>query len=546
MASSSRRLTNSDPSETSSTTTSAEIAQDIIEDVSVDDDDSTSNPKKNNKDDGQTNADDDDGEHSKLTEFHAKNYFNSTMGGKDLRALFAMAIGCNSMDLPDHKEPPFSRSKIYHSDIKPDSATLKLEVTRRWKAYKTSCRQPRPANWKMEKAVEYLMNNPIPPAEVLDRHWLKTELEEWKGIQEMINESQQHSADKVIHRTWSNDIPYLRLYHTLVDDNIRRAFGEAYAVKTREELDRRNSGLYKSFYEKAAEKFNDKDWIPHSIVFPDLHEDFEKSKPLPLNVAPITAEQFKKKLTDNRYKMVKVIADWERSGSGRGMVKNLQSSTSNDDEDTSDDNDGRKQTEMEVYEFWDGDDRKSYLRERPSHVLYLWQLSYTYKILNTVRQQLCSDSTMDGSCAPDVRQVRKRKSSPESNDPSVITNRLSDNIQQIANSINGLVGVAKQSQHMQERQMLYARRKELEDTIKDLEGSAMELEIKSLDETGIKKELLEKAVLKKKNDILAKQKELGETIHSIRCNTEGTPSAVNSSMPRFVNLAWNSDEENDN
>ena len=45
------------------------------------------------------------------------------------------------------------------------------------------------------------MNNPIPPSEVLDRSWLKTELEEWKGIQEMINKSQQHSADKVIHRT---------------------------------------------------------------------------------------------------------------------------------------------------------------------------------------------------------------------------------------------------------------------------------------------------------------------------------------------------------
>ena len=80
----------------------------------------------------------------------------------------------------------------------------------------------------------------------------------------------------------------------MVDDNIRHAFGEAYAVKTREKLDGRNSGLYKSFYEKAAEKFNDKEWIPNSLVFSDLHEDFEKSKPLPLNVAPITAEQFKK------------------------------------------------------------------------------------------------------------------------------------------------------------------------------------------------------------------------------------------------------------
>ena len=95
----------------------------------------------------------------------------------------------------------------------------------------------------------------------------------------MINESQQHDEDKVLHQTWSNDIPYLQLYHTLVDDNIRRAFGEAYAVKTRAEFDGRNSGLYKSFYKKAAEKFNDKEWIPNSLVFSNLHEDSRNQNP---------------------------------------------------------------------------------------------------------------------------------------------------------------------------------------------------------------------------------------------------------------------------
>ena len=94
--------------------------------------------------------------------------------------------------------------------------------------------------------------------------------------------------------------------------------------------------------------------------------------------------------------------------------------------------------------------------------------------------------------------------------------------------------------------MLYACRKELEDTIKDLEGSAMELEIKSLDETGTKKKFLENAVLKKKKDLCAKQKELAETIQSIRSNKEGTPSAKKNSMPPFVNLAWDSDDNIDN
>ena len=38
--------------------------------------------------------------------------------------------------------------------------------------------------------------------------------------------------------------------------------------------------------------------------------------------------------------------------------------------DDSDDTEGNT-TEARVYEFIDGDDRKSFLRERPPHVLYL-------------------------------------------------------------------------------------------------------------------------------------------------------------------------------
>ena len=145
----------------------------------------------------------------KLTEHHAKNYFNSTMGGKDLRVLFAMAIGCHSQDIPDHKEPPFSHSKVYHSEVKPDVSTLKLEVTQCWKAHKTSGRQPRPSNRKIDKCIEYLMENPIPTTEIHNLDWLESKLKEWKGIQEMVNESQQRKDDHILHHTWSTDILYL-------------------------------------------------------------------------------------------------------------------------------------------------------------------------------------------------------------------------------------------------------------------------------------------------------------------------------------------------
>ena len=155
------------------------------------------------------------------------------MGGKDLQLLFAMAIGCNSCELPDHNDPPFSKSKAYHSEVKPDAATLKLEVTQQYQAYICKGCQPCPSNWKIDKCLEYLMSNPIPTSEKRDLDFLQSELEEWKGIQRMVNDSHKREDDRILHQSWSCDIPYLRLYHTLVEDHIRCAFRKAYHAMPR-------------------------------------------------------------------------------------------------------------------------------------------------------------------------------------------------------------------------------------------------------------------------------------------------------------------------
>ena len=52
--------------------------------------------------------------------------------------------------------------------------------------------------------------------------------------------------------------------------------------------------------------------------------------------------------------MVKVIVDWERSGSGHGMINNLVNEG---------DENERSMSEARVYEFIDGDDQKSFLCE---------------------------------------------------------------------------------------------------------------------------------------------------------------------------------------
>ena len=224
--------------------------------------------------------------------------------------------------------------------------------------------------------------------------------------------------------------------------------------------------------------------------------------------------------------MVKVIADWEHSGSRRGMINNVV--------DDGDDNEGNT-TEARVYEFIDGDDRKSFLCERPPHVLYLLHIAYTYDILHTVHQQLQNDCISEGSHAPSVASI-KRKKSPESNDASVTTTNLSDTIQQIADSINGLVRVVKQTQTNQQVDFLHRRHKELEDTIGVLDSACVDLELKILDETGKRRLVYKKAMSENMQELDSKKEELDDNKCKLKkVIEETTPQKCN--MPCFVNMA---------
>ena len=144
--------------------------------------------------------------------------------------------------------------------------------------------------------------------------------------------------------------------------------------------------------------------------------------------------------------MVKLITDWEMSGTGAGMVDNHV-------DDNDDDNEG----EPTEYAFIDGDDQKSFLRERPPHILYLWHLTHKYGILRKVRQQLVGCSSVDGPHAPDVgTTLKKRRQLLGSIDQSISgSGRIMKNMEQIADSINGLVDVPQQSHEMQQINMLY-------------------------------------------------------------------------------------------
>ena len=120
----------------------------------------------------------------------------------------------------------------------------------------------------------------------------------------------------------------------MINDKLCAELTKAFTVKTRQELDGCNSGIYKSYYDLAAEKFNDSNWVSSSFLLLERHDDYAESKMLVL-------QNCSKKLADEQYKMVKVIANWEKSGSGHGQAVEV-------------DND---------YKFIEGDDRRAFLRE---------------------------------------------------------------------------------------------------------------------------------------------------------------------------------------
>ena len=100
-------------------------------------------------------------ESPKLQKYGCHPYFNSNMGSHDLRVLFAMSLGTT---LPTYDVPPFSITKGYHKEIKPDAGMLQMEVQHRYDAY-GSCingKAPCPKNWSKMKCMEFLNEFPSP------------------------------------------------------------------------------------------------------------------------------------------------------------------------------------------------------------------------------------------------------------------------------------------------------------------------------------------------------------------------------------------------
>ena len=102
------------------------------------------------------------------------------------------------------------------------------------------------------------------------------------------------------------------------------AMKNEYNILSRSELDARNSSSRpKSLNEILANKMNDDNYNPKSRVLPDLHYTFLESRDLSKKKcmsANVTPDQVKSKRADIRVKLMKAVADFEKSGNGEGNL----------------------------------------------------------------------------------------------------------------------------------------------------------------------------------------------------------------------------------
>jgi hypothetical protein len=305
------------------------------------------------------------------------------------QVVIAMTIGHSSFarskggGWPDFDSGLWKDYSKWYSTLNVTVEYLKNEVSRRYSDYfkkDKSMLQPKPNAWKKAKVYEWLIQHPIPinlqekELEFVDKQVAKLEV----FIESEISKADRLNNDSIQQWSYKNPVNWLRLYHAVIDDNVKESLAREMQVMTRLELDGRQAGRGTTFFQRLANKFNDVDWIPSSIVMPHVHEDFSESVELPLQCKFITADECRQRFVKARSKLHIMQKHWLMSGSGRGMV------------------DG-KSSEEEIYNFIDGDDRQQFVVDNWTHVLYLWQIGYDHQILNDISQTLHDSVTAEGN-----------------------------------------------------------------------------------------------------------------------------------------------------
>jgi hypothetical protein len=231
--------------------------------------------------------------------------------GNSVQYLLVMSIGLTNKkgrELADFDDDPIYKAYLQKS-LQPRVPLMKAEMRRRavqsglTKFRKNSVLKP-------EAIMQWLKENPVKnPADVT--FLIRTEDELYKTLTAAAAEAEEANREKLVNSNWVGNLPWLRLYCSMVHDDAMKLLPAKDLTYRRDELDAgANSNLRPMTYEAVvARVYNDPDIVFYTDINPELHVSYDESIELHFHSMPggeIDGEDVKKKIGDARAKLMQV------------------------------------------------------------------------------------------------------------------------------------------------------------------------------------------------------------------------------------------------
>ena len=382
--------------------------------------------------------------HNRLYKMSCENYYLQHQRCKKI--LLSMCIGMtkhNQTFLIEKQEVCVKCSNVNMKKMfMPNKSNLVTEIVRRFYNEKQLIKKCK--SWKLSRCKDWLVDHPV--TNLLDIEFLLKEEGMFSNITKESND-ERDKIEKLIsdnkNDSWYGLEPWLRLYHCMLEEEVLEACKNIHKWADREGTDGRNSiARRQTFFELCSNKFNDPQYKPYSLMYPDLHDDFIDSIPLfdteEVKMPLVTPGKIKDQLVTSRCKVSKnvfymlsgfmrllpklhiicdqslnflfyanettqalvVISKWEQSGNGSGQR-------------TEDDDEYGHVVNNQLWlapgkqEFMDGDNRKNFLRDEKSHILYFWQLIDENDLLAHSLAKLSDEVRVDSDNVPNTMENTK-------------------------------------------------------------------------------------------------------------------------------------------
>jgi hypothetical protein len=294
-----------------------------------------------------------------------------------------------------------------------------LEEIQRRCTFLDLAKQPKPKNWKKPAMIAWLERFPIKNASCVS--YIKTEeLQLRNALVEARKEDEPATGPAL---AWRTDEPWLRLYHCLIEDIVKKAFVSRNQLMERLELDagKNHPKRPKPWSVELAKKFNSSSFVVRTMPLPDLHHCFVESLTIKLEDCPgeITAEEVERRVAESQTTLKKIIMKWEISGRGDGE-QNDDLFDEHDEPARLEGESGFGHIEYEKFDFRAGDNRSKFLyiegKERKPHLLYFWHLMDSNEILDValdiIELSVGGDSEsapVAGGLKPSTKAKRERE-----------------------------------------------------------------------------------------------------------------------------------------